>query len=277
MKSDTYTSATLITQVGVLAAAVLFFVPFVFVVLNSIKPYGEIVASAVSLPAAIEWENYLIAWQDVHFPRVLVNSLIITVSSLVGLILMGTMAAWQLGRNPGAVASTVLMLFVASMIVPFQSIMIPLMKISSVLGLLDSRWGLIVVYWGFRMPFTVFLFYGFVKTVPLELEQAAIIDGASSGIVFTRIVLPLLRPMVATVAIIHTLWIWNDFLLPLIMLFDRDLHTIPLAVYSFFGQWANRWDRALATLVMGTAPIITFFVILQRQLVSGIMSGSVKG
>lgn len=134
-----------------------------------------------------------------------------------------------------------------------------------------------MIYFGFGMPLTVFLLHGFVKNVPKELEESAYIDGCSTMQSFLHVVLPMMRVMIVTVIILQALWIWNDFLLPALVLFSRDLHTIPLGIFRFFGQHMNRWDSALATLTMGMLPVIVLFLFLQQYIIRGVAAGSVKG
>ena len=257
--------------------ALLFLTPFYFTITNSLKSYGEVIKDAASLPEQLVWSNYSIAFREINFPRVFFNSFIITSVSLVFMVMFGAMAAWRLVRRANNVTKLIFSIFVIAMVVPFQSIMIPLMKVTSTFGLLDSRWGVIITYIGFGMPFTVFLLHGFAKTVPLEIEESAYLDGASTMTIFVRIVLPLLKSMLATVTILQTFWMWNDFLLPLLVLFSDGLKTIPLAIFSFFGQYNNQWDKALATLNMGMIPIVIFFLFLQRFIIRGVTSGSLKG
>ena len=258
--------------------AIIFLSPFYLVVINSLKDYGEILRNAASFPKPLVFENYIVAWNTVQFPRALFNSLFITIFSILGLILLGAMAAWRLARAPHRVNQIIFTLFVVAMVVPFQSVMIPLMKVSNTLNLLNSRIGLIIIYLGFGMPFTVFLFHGFVKaSVPKEIEEAAAIDGCNSFQTFFWVVLPILRPMLATVVILHAFWIWNDFLLPLLIIFDPAKRTIPLAVFSFLGKYTDRWNLALATLNMGMIPIIVFFLLLQKHIIRGVAAGSLKG
>ena len=258
--------------------AIVFLTPFYLVIINSLKDYGEILKNASKFPQPLVFENYIIAWNTVQFPRALFNSLFITVFSISGLVLLGAMAAWRLARAPHRINRMIFSLFVVAMVVPFQSVMIPLMKVSSMLHLLNSRIGLIIIYLGFGMPFTVFLFHGFVKaSVPREIEEAAAIDGCNSFQTFFRVVLPILRPMLATVVILHAFWIWNDFLLPLLIVFDPAKRTIPLAVFSFLGKYTDRWNLALATLNMGMLPIIAFFLLLQKHIIRGVAAGSLKG
>ncbi len=258
--------------------AVIFLSPFYLVVTNSLKDYGEILKNAASIPERLAFENYSVAWETIQFPQALLNSFIITVLSIAGLVLLGSMAAWRLARAPHKLNNFIFFLFVSAMIVPFQSVMIPLMKVSSTLNLLNSRLGLVIIYLGFGMPMTIFLLHGFVRaSVPREIEEAAAIDGCSSMQVFFRVVFPILRPMIATVVILHAFWIWNDFLLPLLVIFDPEKRTIPLAIFSFLGKYTDRWNLALATLNMGMVPIIILFLALQKFIIKGIAAGSVKG
>lgn len=277
-KSTTYLQFGLIT-LGILIAvlALIFLFPFYLVIINSLKDYGEILRSAASFPRPLVFENYKVAWTTVQFPLATINSLIITIVSISLLVLLGAMAAWRLVRAPHRINNLIFTIFVVAMVVPFQSVMIPLMKVGSTLNLLDNRPGLVIIYLGFGMPFTVFLFHGYIKaSVPREIEEAAIIDGCNSFQTFFRVVLPILRPMLATVTILHAFWIWNDFLLPLLVLYDPAKRTIPLAVFSFLGKYTDRWNLALATLTMGMLPIIVFFLALQRYIIRGVAAGSVK-
>ncbi len=274
-RSPSIRLATLSLVTGVLAIVFLF--PFYFVVVNSVKSYGEILRNAAALPEGFLLENYLIAFRTTNFIQAFFNSVVITTASLIGMVLLGAMAAWRLVRRPHRVSKIIFGTFVVAMVVPFQSVMIPMMKVTSTLGLLNSRLGLVIIYLGFGMPFTVFLLHGFSKTVPVEVEESAYLDGAGTLTTFWFIVLPLLRSMLATVTILQAFWIWNDFLLPLLVLFEERLKTIPLAIFSFFGQYTDRWDYALATLTMGVLPIVVFFLMLQRFIIRGVTSGSLKG
>jgi raffinose/stachyose/melibiose transport system permease protein len=276
MSRKKYFPRLFLTELVVLVVALVFLSPFYFVVVNSVKPFGEIIQNAASLPSSIQWDNYVKAWNTVHFPRVFLNSLLVTTFSIGGMVLLGAMAAWRMVRRPHKVSGFIFILFVAAMVIPFQSVMIPMVKVAKVFHLLNSIPGIVIIYFGFGMPLTVFLLHGFVKNIPMELEESAYIDGCTIFQSFFRIVLPLMRTMVVTVIILQTLWIWNDFLLPLLVLFDESIKTIPLGIFSFFGQYLNQWDSALATLIMGMVPVIIFFLVLQKYIIKGITAGSVK-
>ena len=252
--------------------------PFYFIVINSMKSFGAILGDAAGWPDPFVLQNYPNAWETANFAIAVFNSALITILSVSGMVTLGAMAAWRIARAPSRRNNAIYFAFVAAMIIPFQTIMIPIVQISSKMNLLDTRIGLVLIYLGLGMPLTVFFLHGFVRTsVPKSLEEAAAIDGASPWQTFRFIVLPMLRPMLATISILHTFWIWNDFLLPLLVIFDPDRRTIPLAVFQFFGRHSNAWDLALSTLVMGIVPIVVFFLMFQKHIIRGVAAGSVKG
>lgn len=264
-------------EAGLVLAALVFLAPFYFILVNSFKTLGEIVLDASALPTRPVWENYRAALEQVQFVKVFANSAFITAGSILGMVILGSMTGWKLARNPGLVSRLIFFAFVASMVIPFQSVMIPLVKVASLARLINNRTGLIVIYWGFGLPFAVFLYHGFVKGVPYELEESARIEGCGEWRLYWHIVLPLLKTINVTVIILQTLWVWNDFLLPSLILYSRKLHTIPLGINRFFGQYLNLWDKALPTLVLSTVPIILFFLALQKHMIRGIADGALKG
>lgn len=277
MLAGRYSRSTLLLEAGLIALALVFLYPLFIVVSNSFKSFSEIMLDSAGLPKVWIVDNYVNAWQAVRFPRVLWNSLLITVLSNAGLVVISSMAAWRLVRYPARWSRVLFLAFVAAMVIPFQAIMLPLMEVGGYLHLIDRVYGLIIMYLGFGVSFTLFLFQGFIKSIPGEVEESAIIDGCGTQALFWRIVFPLLKPISVTALILNSLWIWNDFLLPVMVLQDDASKTIPLAMYSFFAQYSRNWDLALAMLVMSMTPIIMFFLIMQRYVINGIMAGSVKG
>ncbi|WP_163537564.1 carbohydrate ABC transporter permease [Gracilibacillus sp. YIM 98692] len=271
-----YTKSTFIIEMIAIGLGLLFLVPFYFVVVNSIKPFSEILIDAAALPKEILFSNYMKVWDILNFPKAFLNSLVITVFSIAGIVFISSMAAWKMVRTPNKLSKFLFIFFVSAMVIPFQTVMIPLMKLGGMLGIMNSIHGIILMYFGFGVSLSLFLFHGFVKTIPKEIEESASIDGASEFGIFWRIVFPLLKPIAVTVIILNTLWIWNDYLLPLLVLQDPELRTIPLATSSFFAQYTKQWDMGLAALVMGIAPIIVFFLFLQKHIIKGIAAGSIK-
>ncbi|MCM3708547.1 MULTISPECIES: carbohydrate ABC transporter permease [Cytobacillus] len=271
-----YTKVTLLLEIIGIVLGIIFLIPFYFVFINSVKGFADILIDAAAWPQEFLFSNYLKVWDIINFPRAFWNSLIITVISNIGLVVISSMAAWKMVRTPGKFSKILFALFVSAMVIPFQTVMIPLMKLGGTLNLTNSIPGLIIMYFGFGVPLSLFLYHGFIKTVPIEIEESARIDGCSQFGVFWRIVFPLLKPITVTVVILNTLWIWNDYLLPLLVLQDAELRTIPLATSSFFAQYTKQWDMGLAALVMGITPVIIFFLFLQKHIIKGIAQGSIK-
>jgi len=264
-------------QMAAALLALLFLVPFYFVVVNAFKTYGELLTNSAGLPASLQFANFTRAWDIMEYPRAFANSFLVTFFSNLGLVVISSMAAYKMVRSPGRLTSFFFVLFVSAMVIPFQSIMITLVKVGSAVGLMNSQWGLIVCYFGFGVPLNLFLYHGFVKSIPAEIEESAVVDGCSPYGVFWRIVFPLLKPMTVTIVLLNCLWIWNDFLLPSLILSGKEMQTIPLATYDFFGQYTKQWDLALAALLLGVLPIVALFLSMQKHIVEGITAGSVKG
>ncbi|MGG4340124.1 carbohydrate ABC transporter permease [Paenibacillus lautus] len=276
-KKPPMSASTIVLQIVMVFIALIFLAPFYFLLVNSVKSLGDIMVDAANWPTAFHFDNYSKAWEMTRFPEAFVNSVIITVISNLIIALLSAMAAYRMVRSNTRFNQIVFMLFVSAMVIPFQSIMIPLLQVINFLGVNNSIVGLILSYLGLGIPLSVFLFHGFVKGIPLEIEEAATVDGASPFRVFGRIVLPMLKPMMVTVIILNCLWVWNDYLLPSLILQSPELRTIPLATFAFFGQYSKQWDMALPALVLGITPIIIFFLSLQKYIVEGVAAGSVKG
>ncbi|MCA0753618.1 carbohydrate ABC transporter permease [Paenibacillus sp. N4] len=271
-----YTPGLLALEAAGLALALLFLTPFYFLLVNSFKKLGDILLNAASLPEAIGLDNFRRAWVAIDFPKVFMNSFLVTSVSVLMLVVISSMMAYRLVRRPTAFNKLLLTVLVAAMIIPFQSVMLPLMKITSMFELRGQFYGIVICYMGFGISLSMFLYHGFIKSVPLEIEEAAVVDGCSPYGVFWRIVFPLLKPISVTVVILNVLWIWNDYLLPVLVIND-NMTTIPLAVQKFFGQYLRKWDLAMAALTLSMIPIILFFLFLQKHIIEGITAGSVKG
>ncbi|MGQ4666160.1 carbohydrate ABC transporter permease [Metabacillus halosaccharovorans] len=271
-----YTKRTFLLEIIAIMLALIFLVPFYFVLINSVKGFSEILIDAAALPKEILFSNYTKVWDILSFQDAFLNSLIITVFSIAGIVVISSMAAWKMVRTPGKLSKILFIFFVSAMVIPFQTVMIPLMKLGGTLGIMNSIPGIVIMYFGFGVSLSLFLYHGFVKTIPMEIEESARVDGCTQFGVFWRIVFPLLKPITVTVIILNTLWIWNDYLLPLLVLQDAELRTIPLATSSFFAQYTKQWDMGLAALVLGIAPVIVFFLFLQKHIIKGIAAGSIK-
>jgi len=266
-----------LVSIGLILLAIIFLSPFYFIIVNAVKDQKEILVNPAALPIKVTFQNFINVWEIIKFPRAFTNSFIITVFSTAGIVVLSSMTAYRITRVKSRFHQLLFSVFIASMVIPFQSIMLPLVKVIADLNMSNSYVGLIICYFGFGSPLAIFLYSGFVNSIPKTVEEAAIIDGCSTLGVFIKVVFPLMAPMTATVVILNTLWIWNDFLMPSLLLQSQELKTIPLEINNFFSMYTKKWDLAIAGLAMAISPMIIFFLALQKYIVSGIVAGSVKG
>jgi raffinose/stachyose/melibiose transport system permease protein len=265
---------TVIFIIG-LIVSVSYVMPFFLVFVNSFKPIPEIIENPLALPVAFTWGNFEQALEKMNFFLSLTNSIIVTVFSVSALILVSSMLAYYLSRTVTKFTKGTFLVLVASMIVPFQALMIPFMALFAPFVSINNQVALIFFYVGFGVAMSTFLYHGFISNIPKELDEAAAIDGATDFTIFWKIIFPMLRPVTATVAIINALWIWNDFLLPRLVL-TPETQTLPLSTYLFYGQYATEYGEAMAGLLLAVLPIIAFYLLLQKQFISGISAGAVK-
>lgn len=254
-----------------------FLYPLFVAINNSFKTFGEVMRDVIALPQQMTFENYVYVWEFIDYPRLFLNNFIVTALGLIGIIFVASTASYKLSRTKTRMSIVIYMMCIIPMLIPFQSIMLPVLQLAKTLNLSESTVGLGLLYWGFCAPMAVFIYHGFVKGIPREIDESATIDGASGYRLFFQIILPLLKPVTTTIVIIDVMWIWNDFLLPLLVLHSADIRTIPLQTYSFFGQYTKQWDLALAGLVLGVAPMVAFFLLMQKHIIAGISAGAVKG
>ncbi len=262
-----------------LATALVFLIPIAVVLLNSFKGQFYISDSPFSLPTGEMFaglENYVNGIRKIGFFSAFGYSLFITIASVAVILLFTSMTAWYLVRVKGGVSRGLYYLFVASMIVPFQMVMFTMSKIANVLHL-DNPLGIVIIYLGFGSGLSVFLFCGFIKSIPLQIEEAAVVDGCTPIQGFFHVILPILRPTMVTVAILNTMWIWNDYLLPYLVI-GNNYKTLPVAVQYLQGGYGSRDMGALmAMLVLSIVPIVVFYLTCQRHIIRGMIAGAVKG
>ena len=265
----------------------LFLSPFFIVIVNSAKPSTDIIRNPIGLPS--DWSLLLtnikavINSPNMNYWQSFLSSTLITLFSLIAVVLFSSMAAWILVRNKKRWSNIIFMTFVAAMVIPFQVVMLPLLswyrRVSDFIGipLLSSYQGIVFAYIGFGASMTIFILHGFIKNIPYELEEAALIDGCPKEGVFFKIVLPLLKPIQMTVLILNGIWIWNDFLLPSLMLgLNGKIKTLPLAVTSFIGSYVKQWDLILTATLLAMLPIVILFIIAQKYIIKGMVDGAIK-
>ena len=264
-----------------LILSAVFLAPIVIILLNSVKNNFYISESPFSFPNAetfVGFENYIKGFTQSDFMRSFANSAFITVLSVAGIVLMTSMTAWYIVRVSNRFTKTVYYLFVFSMIVPFQMVMYTMTYYVFELNL-NSLIGIVFIYLGFGAGLSVFMFSGFIKSIPRELEEAATIDGCGPIKTFFLIVFPILKPTAITVAILNAMWIWNDYLLPYLVLGSGENKTLPVAVQmALTGAYGNKDMGALmAMLVLAILPIIIFYLFCQKYIIRGVVAGAVKG
>ena len=285
MKKSTKITLTVVAVI----IAVYILSPFYLVLTNTFKNANSIVANPVSF-AGMSFSQFaanlsaVVNNSNFNFWFAFATSAVITVVSLALLALFGGMAAWVICRNRAKWSTIVYMTFIASMTIPFQVVMLPLIStfrdVGKFLGIqmLQSIPGIVFAYCGFGGAMTVFILTGFIKGIPYDLEEAAAVDGCSPEGTFFRIIFPLLKPVIMTVTILNGMWIWNDYLLPSLMLGQSGkVKTLPVAVQSFVGSYVKQWDLILTAALLAMIPMIIIFLIGQKQIMNGMVEGAVKG
>lgn len=270
-----------------IALLIFFMIPLLLVVINAAKSNSEILTTPLALPENWNnlWLNITKIWNNpnIRYGQALFNSVFITFFSLLGITITSAMAAWVLVRTKTKTSMFVFMVFVAAMVIPFQVVMFPLVRWFSIIGrnlgipLLRNYLGIIIAYIGFGSSLSIFLFHGFIKSIPLDIEEAAYVDGCGKIKTFFYIVLPILKPIYVTVLILNGIWIWNDYLLPMLLLGKgTPVQTIPLAVSNFAGAFVTSYDMLLTAILMAIVPVLIFFIIAQKHIIKGMVEGSVK-
>jgi raffinose/stachyose/melibiose transport system permease protein len=258
-------------------AALLYLYPLILVVINSFKTYAEITTNVVALPNRLALENYTEAFALMEYPRLFLNTLLATAVGVAGVVFLSAFAGFKLSRTETRYSWILFIVLIAPMMIPFHSFMIALVKVAKTLHLTRTPAGLGVLYWGLGAPLALFLYHGFVKSVPRELDDCALIDGASPARAFLQVIFPLLQPVTVSVIVLNAMWMWNDFLLPLLILSgSKKAYTLQLAAYNFFGLYKIEWNYAMAGVLLTLAPAVAFYLALQKHIIKGMVAGAVK-
>ncbi len=266
---------------------VIFLLPFGIVIINSAKDAFSVTQYPMKLPE--DWtqlfRNIANIWTspNVQYQSSFLSSVIITVVSLLTITFFSSQAAWVLVRTKTRASQLLFLMFVAAIVIPFQIVMFPLLSWFRIVyqatgvKLLRTYGGMVISYLGFGMSLSIFMYHGFIKSIPYELEEAANIDGCSRIKTFYSIIYPILKPIHATVLVLNGIWIWNDYLLPLLILGKGNrVMTIPLAVSNFAGAYVKQWDLILTSILMAMVPVIVFFLFAQKSIIKGMVQGSIK-
>ena len=266
---------------------VAFAFPFYIVLINAAKSAGQIFADPLGLPVSFGQIfvniNLILANPSIRYLNSFMNSIIITTSSLLAIGLFSGMAAWVLVRSKTRYSFLIFMLFVSGMVIPFQVVMLPLvrllelMRIATGIPFKDTYHGIVLAYIGFGAPLSVFMFHGFIKSIPYEIEEAATIDGCTKPQVFFQIILPILKPIFVTLLVLNGMWIWNDYLLPVLVIgLGGNVQTLPVAVANLAGTYVREWDLILTSVLMAATPVVILFLFAQKHIIQGMTSGAIK-
>lgn len=268
----------IILEVILILCAAVYIYPVFLMFTNSFKSFKEVLVNVVALPTHLEFANYTHVIEKINYGRLFFNNVVITFTGILGIVFFSSLAAYILARRNTRFTRAAYMFCIIPMLVPFQTIMITLVKVMKTLHLSGSLLGLGIQYWGFGIPMAVFIYMGFIKTIPRAIDESATIDGASAFSTYVRIIFPLLKPVTATVMVLDVMWIWNDFLLPMLMVNSSPkTKTLTLAAYTFVGQYNTQWQYAMTAMVLALLPSILFFIFMQKHIIKGVVAGAIKG
>lgn len=262
---------------AVLSAVTVF--PIYFLIVNSFKSQQEIVASPIAFPESWNFDYIKNAAEQINLGSSLIQTVLITVFAVALIVVVSSFAAWAIARTDSRAANLIFLVYTAAMLIPFQSVMYPLISFMEKLGL-KNTFGLILMYGGFGLSMSVLLFRGFIKSIPASLEEAALLDGANIFQIYRYVIMPLLKPTTMTVIITNSVWIWNDYLLPFLVIGNNNNKTLTLSLYyakSLSGQYGNPWELIFPAVLLCVIPVIIIFIVLQKNIVEGIAAGAVKG
>ncbi|WP_373215551.1 carbohydrate ABC transporter permease [Ruminococcus sp. 5_1_39BFAA] len=267
-----------ITEIVMIILALIWFIPIYYLIVTTLKTPQEATLAPLAIPKSFQFQNYVEAWINMEFPRAFGNTLFITASAVFLIVIFGSMAGYALARTKTKLGSGMFLLFLAGLVVPFQMNIVSLYKIVKNLHLMNTLFAVILVDVAINTPQAVFLFKEFIEsTIPKELEEAASIDGCSVIGRFFKIVLPLLKPVISTVVIIVTLNVWNEFMTPLLFIQSREHDVILQEVTRNIGQFATDWTALFPMLMLGVAPLMIFYIFMQKYIIAGVAAGAVKG
>lgn len=264
-----------VTTVIAWVLSLIILTPFVFIILNSLKTLKEVNVMQLSFPSVPQWNNYITAIKDATLVRTFLNSLFISTMSTLVSVLASSMTAFVLSRRNTRMAKRIYYYYLIGLLAPYN--IVTTVKVLQITGLMNKYTGIIVLYSALLIPASIFFFYGFIKTVPIEMDEAAIIDGCGSFTLFTQIVLPILKPVTVTIVVINFMNAWNDFILPLYILGDSNKWTMVLGIYNFFGLYVTKWNLIFADIVLTILPVFIIYIAGQRHIVSGMVAGAIKG
>lgn len=272
----TFKLQPVLMQIVLISTTILMLYPIVVMVFSAFKPTGDIYDQPFALPDFTNFTNFVKIITETNFPVYLTNSFIITGTSILSILVFGSMAAYALARYQFKGSTFLFLFFLSGLMVPLKLAIIPLFIQFRTFGILDTRLSLILLYTAMGLPSTIFILTGFIRTLPIELEDAARIDGASELRIMLSIMLPLTRPAMIIAAIHNAVPIWNDFFFPLVFVQTDARKTLPQGLTIFMGEFNTDWGALFAGLTLSALPIIVVYIVLSRQFINGMTSGSLK-
>ncbi|GHV40178.1 sugar ABC transporter permease [Spirochaetia bacterium] len=261
---------------AMIAYVILIFYPLFNMVISSLKSTREIFQNPFGLPTAAQFQNYKILWIDRGFGRYFGNSFTVTAISMAFVILLGSMAAFGVSRYRYRLRTWVYMLFLSGIMLPLKVAIIPLFIIIKNFGLMDKHISIILIFIAMGLPSTVFILSGFMKTIPMDLEYAARIDGCNEWMIYQRIVMPITQSAIALVTIYNAVPIWNDFFFPLVFIQSDRLKTLPIGLSTFFGQYSTNWSYLFTGLSIAILPMLVLYVFMSKYFIRGMTAGAIK-
>lgn len=271
-----YTKKTFAAEAAMICIAVLFMIPMYYLVVSTFKDQQQILENPLALPKTLSLANYGKALQTMNYWRNFGNSLLITVVSVLIVVILGSMAAYSFSRHQTKLAKVIGALFLLGFMVPAQTTMLPLFTVMKGLNVINTYSGMILLHSN-QCVFAFMLYRGFIQTIPLELEEAAKIDGCNMWQAFWRVTFPLLKPITITIVVFNVMWIWNDFMLTYLFLNSSSKATLIMQVFNGVGTFSNDWSMMMAALVLALLPMVIFYLLMQKQIVEGVAAGAVKG
>jgi len=257
-------------------AAFISLYPLFLMMISSFKTQTEIMTHPLGLPGSISLDNYIEVWQKVKFSSYLINSVLVSAVSVACILVVSSLAAFYLTRYKFKWNGFLVVFFMFGLMIPMKLAITPLYMLMLKLGLLDTHLSLMIIYTASNISLALFIFYGFFRTLPAEFDQSARIDGCNGFQVYYKIILPLMRPSIATVGIVTLISVWNDFFYPLIFLKTTELNTIPLGLMSLFGEYDTEWNLLFSGLTISSLPMLLAFAFASKQFIEGLTAGGVK-
>ncbi len=265
-----------IKEVILIAFTLVYLFPVFNIIFNAFKSSSKLMHQPIGIPNEFIWDNFKVAWNQLNYTQALFNTTSICVISIIGIVIIASAAAYPIARYNTKLTRYMYLFFIGTLMIPGQAIMIPLVREFYKLNLINKKGGLVIFYLSTSIPFAIFLFTGFIKTIPRELDEAASIDGCGPLRLFLRVIFPLMKPSVATVIILNIMGIWNDFMMPMIILQRRDSRTLMPSIYDFFQEFSTQWNYVFAASVLVMIPGVLMFLFLQKYFIAGMVAGSIK-